>query len=415
VRAGALRLYQAAALVLGLACLTAGLALKRTRSPLVQNLSLTLAVVALVILADRLLLVRLGLPLWEGDPERHYRNRPGAVHYWGSGQSARINSHGFNDDEFPRCKPPGEFRILALGNSITMGHLVDRDEAFPQQLERLLQDRMGPDRPYQVINAGVSGYTTYQEKLTLDRTLAFDPDLILIEFCLNDVTEPFIVDPRFGGVGIDYHGIIFTRYSPLTYLLNETGFGRLIQTLKEGSAAEVETALALNTRNMVHNVRDMVVNSATGKMHEGWDPVMSSMDEIYRIGREQQRPVVLLLFPFTFQLGRPETREPQRLMAEHAARHQVPCLDLTDFLTERVREANDGFVPVEQIENQGGDMKAIRQERLRYFHCYSRYFIDEDHPTALGHQEVAGAIYAFLQEQGLLGTPQKSSALAGQP
>ncbi|RJP80050.1 MAG: hypothetical protein C4524_04150, partial [Candidatus Zixiibacteriota bacterium] len=33
VRAGALRLYQAAALVLGLACLTAGLALKRTRSP----------------------------------------------------------------------------------------------------------------------------------------------------------------------------------------------------------------------------------------------------------------------------------------------------------------------------------------------------------------------------------------------
>lgn len=99
-----------------------------------------------------------------------------------------VNSHGLRDDEFPVPKPKGVFRILVLGDSVAFGEGVDSQHAFPSRLEIFLQDSQVP---IEVLNAGVIGYTTYNElEYYLDRGRDFEPDLVIVALSLNDVVNP---------------------------------------------------------------------------------------------------------------------------------------------------------------------------------------------------------------------------------
>ena len=93
------------------------------------------------------------------------------------------NSRGLRGPEIPRKK--GDFRILALGDSTTFGLGVDDDQTWPAALERALREKTR--RPFEVINAGVPGYTAFQGLCYLrDRGLSLDPDLVLATFGFND-------------------------------------------------------------------------------------------------------------------------------------------------------------------------------------------------------------------------------------
>ena len=150
------------------------------------------------------------------------------------GKVIRINPYGFHDDSFPRQKPKGEFRGLFLGDSITMGHRVRASETFANQLEGLLEEHDTRHRSHQMINAGVQGYSTYQELRILEESMVFAPDFIFIGFCMNDVTMPFEMDRDLGGTGVfgNHTGQVTQLSNPLLgYLLNETGYGRLTHYL----------------------------------------------------------------------------------------------------------------------------------------------------------------------------------------
>ena len=86
-----------------------------------------------------------------------------------------------------------------IGDSVTMGHGVERGETFANQLEGLI-DRFTPGGPTsQVVNAGVQGYDTEQEVQMFIETMAFKPRFAFVGFCVNDVplnaTEPTRSDP----------------------------------------------------------------------------------------------------------------------------------------------------------------------------------------------------------------------------
>ncbi len=97
-----------------------------------------------------------------------------------------LNSLGFRDVEFQRKKPPSVFRIICLGDSWTFGANVGQDQAYPQQLSRLLQYEF-PEADFEVLNLGVLGYSSFQG-MDLLKLTAFDldPDFIVIAFAMND-------------------------------------------------------------------------------------------------------------------------------------------------------------------------------------------------------------------------------------
>ncbi len=97
-----------------------------------------------------------------------------------------LNNLGFRDVEFQREKPPSVFRVVCLGDSWTFGANVGQEQAYPQQLKRLLQHEF-PEADFEVLNLGVLGYSSFQG-LELLKLTAFDldPDLIVIAFAMND-------------------------------------------------------------------------------------------------------------------------------------------------------------------------------------------------------------------------------------
>jgi lysophospholipase L1-like esterase len=106
-------------------------------------------------------------------------------------EKLEFNAQGFRDLEREPRKPPGTFRILLLGDSISAALQVPRSGSFPALLEQRLAERLPPGRRLEVVNTGTDGYGTGQELLLLrERGLRWEPDLVLLQmFVTNDVTD----------------------------------------------------------------------------------------------------------------------------------------------------------------------------------------------------------------------------------
>ncbi len=74
-------------------------------------------------------------------------------------------------------------RIVAFGDSLTAGLGVKKDDAYPAQLQRRLEE-LG--FRYQVINAGVSGDTTAGGLRRVGWVLSAKPEIVILELGAND-------------------------------------------------------------------------------------------------------------------------------------------------------------------------------------------------------------------------------------
>lgn len=74
-------------------------------------------------------------------------------------------------------------RIIAFGDSLTAGLGVTREEAYPAQLQRRLEER---GFQYQVLNAGVSGDTTAGGLRRVSWVLSAKPEIVILELGAND-------------------------------------------------------------------------------------------------------------------------------------------------------------------------------------------------------------------------------------
>jgi lysophospholipase L1-like esterase len=121
-----------------------------------------------------------------------YELKPGAlIEYQTPGFAAveRLNSDGFRGREYAIPKPLGSFRILAVGDSVVQGLSVSYRDSWGQVLEDVLNRRVrSSDRRYELINAGIGGYVTWQALVRLqDRGLKYQPDLVLVLSGWNDL------------------------------------------------------------------------------------------------------------------------------------------------------------------------------------------------------------------------------------
>lgn len=95
-----------------------------------------------------------------------------------------INSLGFRGKEFKKAKGNGIFRIIALGDSCTFG-VGTLGTPYPEILEKELN---AINLKYEVLNAGVPGYTSSQAALYFQRGLInYKPDLTLVYIGWNNV------------------------------------------------------------------------------------------------------------------------------------------------------------------------------------------------------------------------------------
>jgi lysophospholipase L1-like esterase len=122
------------------------------------------------------------------DPVLGYALKPG---YEAGG--IRVNRLGFRGPELSAAKKPGSFRIVAVGDSTTFG-LAGEHCPYPAQLQDVLNKSAGGDKRFEVINAGVEGYSSrHALRLVETRIAGLQPDLVVIYIGWNDLysTNPF--------------------------------------------------------------------------------------------------------------------------------------------------------------------------------------------------------------------------------
>ncbi len=134
--------------------------------------------------------------LWVYDATLGWFHRPSSFgHSTLSGPDrgrVRINALGLRGRELAAPRPEGVRRVLVLGDSYVFGVGTDEENIFTTHLERLLN---GGGPGFEVVNLGVTGYSTDQE-LQLLRRLGpqLSPNLVLVVTCDNDFranTEDF--------------------------------------------------------------------------------------------------------------------------------------------------------------------------------------------------------------------------------
>lgn len=110
---------------------------------------------------------------------------------WGGPTNAR----GYRDLDRSLAKPPDVHRIVALGDSFAWGAGVEFEDAYPQRLERMLRRRRR--ERWEVVNLSRPGMNTVEQAAQLaDEGLAYDPDLVLLGFCLNDSEDESAAELR---------------------------------------------------------------------------------------------------------------------------------------------------------------------------------------------------------------------------
>ncbi len=159
------------------------------------NITLSLLVslvIGLGVFEGGLRLLGLGPPvtLTEFDPQLGWSKKTGVTLERGNAEGFdlqfRFNAEGLRDDpEVVSSAVSESYKVLALGDSFTLGVTVKRSDLFVDLLEGWWKTE---GRDVQIVNTGTEGYSTDQEVAWLaDQGPAWDPDLVLLFAYENDI------------------------------------------------------------------------------------------------------------------------------------------------------------------------------------------------------------------------------------
>jgi lysophospholipase L1-like esterase len=307
--------------------------------------------------------------VYVADEELGWKLKAGREDEYG-GVRVRINAQGLRGPELAFEKPPQSLRILWLGDSVTFGYGVEAvDALFPYRVAALLAPRIG--RPIESVDAGIGGYSPWQERTWLEREgWRYQPDLVVVGFVLNDLTEPLSL-VRYGGHGEGWQ-LARSARGVLDRWLSASA---LATAIRDGVAAvrfgrDVQRGAAIAEAG---DVLRLVTQPRAALWQKSWHIAETNLAQIFAAARERGVGAALIVFPYAFQLDAPQrTAGPQRRLVAFAQSQGVPVLDLLPLLAAR-RDA-----PL---------------------------FLDGSHLSEEGHALVAQLVAAFLVQHALLPAP----------
>ncbi|MDO8489462.1 MAG: GDSL-type esterase/lipase family protein [Candidatus Omnitrophota bacterium] len=265
-----------------------------------------------------------------------------------------VNSRGFRGPkEYSLNKEKGVYRIMCLGDSITYGVWVKTEETYPYVLEQMLNANTATGK-FEVINAGVMGYSSLQGLRQLKRDLLrYKPDLITVLFGFDDNHAAIAYSDKEQKT---YNRFIFS----LTNILRKSKFYDLLEI----SLRRLKNKLAPD--------RDNPLGRVSGNIKKRVDPqdYKQNLEEMVEIAKDNNIEI-LFLRPLIFCLPK---REINYLMNYS---NMVP------------REYSVGML-----------------KKFRDYQIKAELFMDGCHFTPVGHWLVAKEIYDTLERNKIVSSNQ---------
>ena len=288
------------------------------------------------------------------------------VSEWTAGLG-HVNLQGLRDDRPVGPRPPGEKRLLILGDSITFGGKVRIDQTYPSLLERKFNQA---GLPWRVLNGGVASYDPAQEVDWLERIgWSLEPDILAIEFCRNDVSPSDRSTRSQGKAGELPSGVLgrwLTDHSILAYKL-QRGMWHL----------QLEVGKVLGVQPTV------TADAGPDGTPAGWTFVENNYRRLAQTAREHHVPVMVIVFP-TLDVA--------------AGRYQ-------DGLSQHLQTLGQelGWPVIDLEETFRSDPSSLFLEG------------DHIHPNPAGYERTAERLFQEFTSQGLLTTGPAAAAKTARP
>ena len=298
--------------------------------------------------------------LWRLSQTRGYRLVPSFVgrHVFDDFQvGIAISEQGIRDHRYD-AKFPNTYRILTLGDSFTFGFGVEALEAYPKQLESLLNARTGSP-VFEVINGGASGYATNQELVFLhEEGLAFEPDLVLIGFFgYNDFSDNQLPMDRFtvsngylynregyeaalksrqGGIPIPGKAYLWAKSHAYRFLAQR--YHQLLDGL-DATGPESQPHARVVSSPPRDEPQRTAVAAFYGPDDERFAATMNLIAAIADTARSHHAGVALIVIPdFKDAQNKQSVMEPTwKRMEALCETHQIPVVNLNDAFREAHR------------------------------------------------------------------------------
>jgi hypothetical protein len=258
------------------------------------------------------------------------------------------NSAGWRDVGHTIEKPRSSFRVLGLGDSYLYGRGVRYEDVALTKLGVLLQDD-AQGATIETINTGVPGANTaFQRDLLRDRGLAYDPDLVVLFYVLNDVEERY---------GVPSMMEFFRRYTSI-YLTPDS----LSKHSYLWSWARQRFKKAYTARQYIRqSIAAFVSDDAK------WEQSRRALEEIHRLSTAHGAPLLVVIFPFFHNLA-------------------------GDYPFQVVHDVVRGY-----CEDAGIPVLDLRESYREYDGPELWVHPTDQHPNEIAHEIAAHAIYDYLK------------------
>ena len=306
--------------------------------------------------------------LFVKDDRLGWKLRPGAVDRWGEVE-VRVNERGFRGPVVPYEKPRGVARVVYLGDSVTFGYRVARwEDTYPFVMEGLLATR--DSLSVETVNLAVEGYSQWQQALVLaDEGDRYQPDLVVVGFVLNDVTEMFYL-ARFGGPDEGYQ-LRHSYTSRWDRLLSKSALVYQVQNVTREIKAKRKLGEDLRLgaiRQQALDVETLMRHPDQANVKTAWDIALADLQSIVDHCAARDVPVLVVVFPFAVQLSHPEgSSAPQRVLESYARARGIETFDLLPPLVEHARStgvtADSLFVDHDHLSVEGHRVVAVMLEK----------------------------------------------------
>ena len=240
-----------------------------------------------------------------------------------------INSLSIRHGEISIPKPAGTKRILYLGDSIPW----DRG-GFVDQSRTALQKQGS----YEIINAAVQGYTSYQEVLFYEKYLQpIQPDLVIWTYCLND-NYTFL--HHFN----EKAQMLWTKEAEASLKLNSSwdlllSKSYILTRLHMAFLAQPEQYQ--KTGHTIFSWQDSIDFNIAWKKYS-WKNHEQQIIKLKKILETQNAALAVVIFPYEPQLLIQDSEKhidyitkPQQYLTDLCRKYSIPCLDLYPTFAER--------------------------------------------------------------------------------
>lgn len=247
------------------------------------------------------------------------------------------NSFGFRDQPLEPAKKPAEYRVLVLGDSITIAEYVPAEETYVEVLENALQTKF-PNLEIEAINAGVGDIGTKEEIDILEENgIKLSPDIVILSFYLNDSR------PSWGFPAESRHRGWLRRHSILVETIYHTL--KLNSWIKEQGGdrfAWIPASESTDWANSPQTFQKLVelaqYDWGAAWQDASWTILSEQFDRLLILSQRYNFKVAIIAFPVRFQV---ETsfldRTPQDRLERISTSMNFEYLDLLPVL----RDAQD--------------------------------------------------------------------------